>query len=239
MSVAPHSLRAVTEPAYLTTTRSGYDAIAESCAGPFRAALDDAPLDRGLLAAFAEMVRRDHPDPLTVEAGSGHGGTAAYLATHGLTMSGIDLSTAMVEFARRTYPEVGFRVGAMHALDVDDASLAGLVCWYSLIHVPENDRLAVLAEFERALRPGGYVLLAFQVGDDTLHFDEAFGHEVSLDFHRLDPDAVVATLDAAGFELVARLVRAPEARHATAPVPQGFLIGRKPAEPASAVAGAG
>lgn len=145
MSVARHSLRAVTEPAHLTATRSGYDAIAESCAGPFRAALDDAPLDRALLAAFAEMVRRDHPD------------------------------------------------------------------------------------LGRVLRPGGHVLLAFQVGDDTLHVDEAFGHEVSLDFHRLDPDAVVTTLEAAGFELVARLVRAPEVRHTAAPVPQGFLIGRKPA----------
>ncbi|MDN5915299.1 MAG: class I SAM-dependent methyltransferase [Pseudonocardia sp.] len=217
----------MTEPTYLTATRSGYDAITESCAGPFRAALDDAPLDRALLAALAEMVRRDHPDPLTVEVGSGHGGTAAYLAKHGLSVSGIDLSTAMVEYARRTYPEIDFRVGAMHELDIDDASLAGLVSWYSLIHIPESDRPAVVAEFGRVLRPGGYVLLGFQAGDDTLHFDEAFGHEVSLDFHRLDPDAVIAALDAAGFELVARLVRAPEARHTSAPVPHAILIGRK------------
>jgi ubiquinone/menaquinone biosynthesis C-methylase UbiE len=219
----------VTEPAYLTATRSGYDAIAESCAVPYRAALDEAPLDRALLAAFAEMVRRDHSDPLTVEVGSGHGGTTAYLAKHGLSVSGIDLSTAMVEFARRAYPEVGFSVGEMHDLHIDDASLAGLVSWYSLIHIPESDRPAVVAEFGRVLRPGGYVLLAFQVGDHTLHFDEAFGHDVSLDFHRLDPDAVIATLEAAGFELVARLVKAPEAGSTAALIPQGFLIGRKPA----------
>lgn len=218
-----------TEPAYRTATRSGYDAIAESCADLFRAALDDAPLDRALLAAFAEMVRRDHPDGLTVEVGSGHGGTAAHLATHGLSMRGVDLSAATVEFARRTYPHIGFRVGEMHDLDLDDASLAGLVSWYSLIHIPERDRPAVVAEFGRVLRPGGLVLLAFQVGDDTHHVDEAFGHEVSLDFHRLDPDTVVATLEAAGFELVARLVRASEARSTAAPVPQAFMIGRKPA----------
>ncbi|MDN5932546.1 MAG: class I SAM-dependent methyltransferase [Pseudonocardia sp.] len=223
----------MTEPAYLTATRSGYDAIAESCAGPFRAALDDAPLDRALLAGFAEMVRRDHPDPLTLEVGSGHGGTAACLAQHGLRVSGIDLSPAMVAFARRTFPGIGFRVGEMHDLDVDDASLAGLVSWYSLIHIPDRDRPAVVAEFARVLRPGGYLLLAFQVGDETRHVDEAFGHEVSLDFHRLDPDAVTATLEAAGFDLVARLVRAPEVRHTATPVPQGFLIGRRPARPSS------
>jgi ubiquinone/menaquinone biosynthesis C-methylase UbiE len=217
----------VTGPAYLAATRSGYDAIAESCAAPFRAALDDAPLDRALLAGFAETVRRDHPDALTVEVGSGHGGTAAHLARCGLNVRGIDLSPAMVAFARRTFPEIDFRVGAMHDLDVADASLAALVSWYSLIHVPEADRPGVVAEFARVLRPGGYVLLGFQIGADTRHVDEAFGHEVSLEFHRLDPDAVLALLDEAGFAFVARLVRAPEPRHTAAPVPQGVVIGRK------------
>ncbi|WP_181780410.1 class I SAM-dependent methyltransferase [Pseudonocardia pini] len=216
----------MTEPAYLAATRHGYDAIAESCAAPYRAALDDAPLDRALLAGFAETVRREHADPVTLEVGSGHGGTAAFLATHGLDVSGIDLSAAMVDFARRTFPQIAFRVGAMHALDLADASLAALVSWYSLIHVPAGDRPAVVAEFRRVLRPGGYLLLGFQVGDDTRHVDEAYGHAVALDFHRLDPDTLAATLDTAGFDLVARFVRVPEPRHTAAPIPQGVLVGR-------------
>jgi predicted methyltransferase len=78
------------------------------------------------------------------------------------------------------------------------------------------------------LRPGGYALIAFQVGDDTLHLDEAFGRAVSLDFHRLQPDAVVESLERAGFELTARVVRAPERASAASAVPQGALIARKP-----------
>ena len=229
MTVPVLGSRSVTEPGYLTATRRSYDAIAESCAEPFRAELDAAPLDRALLAGFAETVRRDHPDPLTVEVGSGPGATTALLAAHGLRMRGIDLSAAMVEVARRAHPGIGFEVGDMRALAVDDASLAGLVSWYSLIHIPESDRSAVVAGFRRVLRPGGYLLLGFQIGEGTRRYDEAFGHEVSLDFHRLDPDAVAATLDAAGLEPVARLVRAPEARTAVAPLPQGFLIARRPA----------
>ncbi|MFC7660287.1 hypothetical protein ACFQV8_33360 [Pseudonocardia benzenivorans] len=74
----------------------------------------------------------------------------------------------------------------------------------------------MIGELHRVLRPGGYALLAFQIGDNTLHLDEAFGHEVSLDFHRLQPDAVVALLDDAGFDLTARLVRAPDSSSAAA-----------------------
>lgn len=224
----PLNVAQATEPAYLTATRSGYDAIAGSYAEVFGAELDDAPLDRALLAAFAETVRRDHADPLAVEVGSGPGATAAYLAGHGLRVSGVDLSPAMVEIARSRHPGIGFRVGDLRALDLDDASLAGLVSWYSLIHIPEPDRPAAVAEFGRVLRPGGYLLLAFQVGEGTNHHDEAFGHAVSLDFHRLDPDAVAGLLETAGFGLVARVVRAPEPRSAAPPLPQAVLIARKP-----------
>ncbi len=219
---------AVTETAHLTATRAGYDAIAEQYAEEFRAALDEAPLDRALLSGFAEMVRRDHPDPQLLEIGSGPGTVAAHLHQLGMPVRGIDLSPAMVDLARRTHPAVSFEVGEMGALDAADASVAGVIAWYSVIHVPASRRRGVIGEFHRVLRPGGYALLAFQVGDDTLHFDEAFGHEVSLDFHRLEPDAVVALLEDAGFDLIARLVRAPDSTSVAAKIPQGFLIARKP-----------
>lgn len=218
----------VSETAHLSATRAGYDAVAEQYAELFRAALDEAPLDRALLSGFAEMVRRDHPDPQLLEVGSGPGTIAAHLHKLGMTVRGIDLSPAMVELARREHPELSFEVGEMGTLDVADASLAGLVAWYSVIHVPASRRPDVIGEFHRVLRPGGYALLAFQIGDDTLHLDAAFGHEVSLDFHRLQPDAVVALLDDAGFDLTARLVRAPVASSVAARIPQGFLIARKP-----------
>ena len=219
---------AVTEAAHLIATRAGYDAMAEQYAEHFRASLDEAPLDRALLSGFAELVRRDHPDPQLLEIGSGPGTVAAYLHQLGMSVRGLDLSPAMVELARRKHPGLSFEVGEMSALDVADASLAGVVAWYSVIHVPAAQRPGVIGEFHRVLRPGGYALLAFQVGEDTLHLDEAFGHEVSLDFHRLQPDAVVALLDDAGFDLTARLVRAPDSASLAAKIPQGFLIARKP-----------
>ena len=218
----------MTEPAHLTATRAGYDALAERYADLSQAALDAAPLDRALLSAFAELVRGDHPEPLVLDVGCGPGTIAGHLAGRfGLRARGVDLSPAMVERARRVHPGVAFDVGEMGALDVADGSTAGLVAWYSLIHVPSGRRQDVVGEFARVLRPGGHALLAFQVGEDTLHLDEAFGRPVSLDFHRLQPDDVVALLERAGFEVTARIVRVPDPGSVAAQIPQTILMARK------------
>lgn len=224
---APPWPAGVDEDVRLAATRNGYDALAERYAELFRAELDGAPLDRAVLQAFAELVGRDHPDGQVLEVGSGPGGVTAHLSRLGLDVSGIDLSPAMVGLARREHPGLSFAVGEMGALDRDDGSLAGLVSWYSLIHVPEARRPAVVAGFSRVLRAGGYLLLAFQVGDGTLHLDEAFGSAVSLDFHRLRPDAVAGLLDAAGFDVVAQVVRAPEPTSNAARLPQASVIARR------------
>ncbi|MGY1802226.1 class I SAM-dependent DNA methyltransferase [Blastococcus sp. SYSU D00922] len=215
------------EDARLVATRNGYDAIARAYAELFRSELDDAPLDRAVLQGFAELVGRDHPGGQVLEVGSGPGGVTAHLSRLGLDVSGIDLSPAMVDLAAREHPGLSFAVGEMGALDHAAGSLAGLVSWYSLIHVPEPRRPAVVAGFARVLRPGGYLLLGFQVGDGTLNLDEAFGTAVSLDFHRLRPDAVVGLLEDAGFDVVAQVVRAPEPTSNAAKLLQGSVIARR------------
>jgi hypothetical protein len=51
--------------------------------------------------------------------------------------------------------------GAVH--DLADASAAGLLAWFSLIHVPDDEVPAVFAHFRRVLRPGGPLLLGCYV----------------------------------------------------------------------------
>lgn len=76
----------MTETAHLIARRTSYDVVAEQYSELFRTALDDAPLDRALLGGFAEMVRRDHPNPQLLEVGSGPGNVAAHLYQLGLTV---------------------------------------------------------------------------------------------------------------------------------------------------------
>lgn len=62
------------------------------------------------------------------------------------------------------------------------------------------------------LVPGGQLLLAFQVGDERRHIQQAYGHAVSLDAYRMQPDQLAQQLHAAGLPVHARVLRDPDDR---------------------------
>ncbi|AJT66602.3 hypothetical protein T261_4966 [Streptomyces lydicus] len=218
----------VTEPSFLTDTRAGYDAIAADYIENFRGEFESKALGLAMLGAFAAYVRADGGGRV-LDVGSGPGWVTAHLAGLGLEVSGVDLSPEMVARARREHPGVRFEEGSMTALDVADGVLGGVSAWYSLIHIAPEAVPGVLAEFYRVLAPGGRLLLGFQVGEEPSRYAEAFGHRVSLVFHRLLPGRVAGQLRAAGFDVEARLEREAVLGEVT---PQAYLLARKPGGPA-------
>jgi SAM-dependent methyltransferase len=210
----------MTEPSYLRATRVAYDTVAADYAELLRTELANKPLDRAMLAAFAELVASGDDGPVA-DIGCGPGRVTAHLDGLGLAAFGVDLSPAMVAVARRMYPGLRFEEGAMSALDLADGSLAGVVAWYSIIHTPPELLPAVFTEFHRVLRPGGQLLLAFQAGDERVHLTHVYGHAVSLHAHRLPPDRIAILLHEAGFVVSARLIREPEPREKN---PQAYLL---------------
>jgi SAM-dependent methyltransferase len=220
----------MTEPDFLRDTRASYDAVAAGYAERFHDELAAKPLDRAMLAGFAEQVRAAGAGPVA-DIGCGPGRVTAYLDGLGLPVFGIDLSPGMVEVARRTYPGLRFDVGSMLALDLPNAALGGVVAWYSTIHVPDEQLPEAFAEFCRVLVPGGLVLLAFQAGDETLHVAEALGHPIALDYRWRRPERVAELLGQAELVVRARLLREPDDDgDFPEEEPQAFILARKPAQ---------
>lgn len=214
----------MTEPDFLHTTRTSYDALAVDYAEHFRDAMAGKPWDRAVLAGFAELVRAGGCRRVA-DVGCGTGLATGLLHGLGLDVFGIDLSPGMLAVARRTHPELRFSVGSMLALDLPDGSLGGLVAYYSTIHVPDERLPEVFAEFHRVLAPGGHLLVAFQVGDVPLHLTEAWGRPIALEFHRRRPDHVAALLAEAGLTVEVRVEREAEPGERT---PQAYLVARRP-----------
>ncbi|MFE7074975.1 class I SAM-dependent DNA methyltransferase [Streptomyces sp. NPDC057620] len=195
------------EPDFLHTTRAAYDTWAARYAELFANGLEDFPLDRAMLGAFAAFVRADGGGPVA-DLGCGPGHVTSLLDSFGLDVSGIDLSPEMIAIARAVRPDLRFEVGSMTALDRADGELAGVLARYSIIHTPPEQLPLVLTEFQRVLAPGGHLLLAFQAHDDPAELAESFDHKVALAY-RWSPDRVAALLTETGFTEKARLVRAP------------------------------
>ncbi|WP_020576260.1 class I SAM-dependent DNA methyltransferase [Actinopolymorpha alba] len=195
---------------WLADTRTSYDTVAVSYADQVRDALAREPYLRAALALFADLVHAAGGGPVA-DVGCGPGHVTAHLQKLGIDAFGIDLSAAMIDVARRDHPDLRFEVGSMTDLDLTDASVAGLLAFWSLIHVPDNAVPTTFEHFRRVLRPGGPLLLGFHVGDESRLKTQGYGgHPMKVYVHRRQPDQVAAWLRDAGFTVEAHLLLDPD-----------------------------
>ena len=195
---------------WLSDTRSSYDTDAPGYAEQVRGMLGARPFLRASLDLFAELVRDAGGGPVA-DVGCGPGHVTAHLHDTGLDAFGIDLAPGMIDLARRDHPHLRFEVGSMTDLPLADGSLAGIVAFWSVIHVPDDAVPGVFAQFHRVLRPQGLVLVGFHVGDGTRHSSRGYtGQPINVDSHRRRPGAVEDWLREAGFSIEAELVTRPD-----------------------------
>ncbi|MGW5192305.1 class I SAM-dependent DNA methyltransferase [Kribbella sp. NPDC004138] len=180
---------------YLDDISSSYDNVAVSYA---ELVVDGADWEAEAFDLLAKLVAGSGRPVL--DAGCGPGRTSALLAERDLRVVGIDLSPGMIEVARRDHPDLDFRVGSMTALDLLDGSVAGIVAWWSIIHLPRDVVPQAFAEFHRVLAPGGVLLLGFHVGTESTHKTSGYGgHPMNIHVHRWTAPALTELAVAAGF----------------------------------------
>jgi ubiquinone/menaquinone biosynthesis C-methylase UbiE len=177
------------EPMQLEEVRDAYSARA----GDYVAAVGyieaTHPVDRELVLRWAQSF----PGPV-IDAGCGPGQWTNFLNNAGILVEGVDFVPAFIDQARRTYPDASFRVGSLDALEVPDSSVAGILCWYSIIHMGPVQVESALREFARCIKPGGSLLLGFFEGKVF----ESFPHAVTPAYS-WPIEAMTQQLDAAGF----------------------------------------
>ena len=186
--------------------RESYDSAAEAYAEHLSDELARKPLDRHLLNRFAEETRGRG---LVADLGCGPGHVARYLSQQGITIFGVDFSPKMVAVAQSLNPDLDFRVEDMRQLNAGDASLAGVVLFYSIVHFDLTELPPVFREARRVLVPGGLALVSFHIGEEVVHRDELFGARVSLDFRCHTPESVVEALRSANLAVIEQVHREP------------------------------
>ena len=205
--------------------RAAHDVLAPWYAERLAGALERMPIERAVLGLFAELTLAAGIGTDVADVGCGTGRLTPYLAAHGLTPRGVDLSPGMVEVARRDHPGVTFEVADLRALPFPDASLAGVVCWYSLIFLAPADRAVAFGELARVVRPGGHLVTAFKDADGRLRRGgRATGLGVEFDTYWLSAREMRDRAAEAGFATVFEGSRPPEDGESC---PQGYLLARR------------
>jgi len=105
-----------------------------------------------------EMIEgKLQPGANVLDIGCGTGHLAAELMRRGFTAWGVDLSSAMVEYAREHYSADRFRVGDIEQIPFADNTFDAVMC-LGVMEYLEKDELA-LREMWRVLKPGGMAVI--------------------------------------------------------------------------------
>ena len=178
--------------------REAYSSVAEQYTALFGGAVAERDDD----AAFVVRHLAGLPGPV-LDLGCGPGHWTAHLHALGADVTGVDVVPEFVAHARATHPGPQFLLAGMTELDVADHSVAGILAWYSTIHLPPDELDPVLAGFRRLLAPGGVLVVGFFDSDDGV---TAFDHAVTTAY-RWPVDVLARRLRAAGLTELQRLQR--------------------------------
>jgi SAM-dependent methyltransferase len=143
--------------------------------------------------AFIGRHLADRPGTV-LDLGCGPGHITGYLRSLGVDATGIDMVPEFIAHAQAAHPSGRYQLGSIEDLAVANHSIAGILAWYSLIHLPPQNLDGVLAEFRRAMVPGGTLVLGLFDGDEVAAFD----HKV-VTAYRWPVDEFSERLTRAGF----------------------------------------
>ncbi|QLH83197.1 class I SAM-dependent methyltransferase [Halosimplex pelagicum] len=179
--------------------RHGDRSVVADIVEEFVTAVDATGADRGTRGDEAESAET----PRVLDVGCGPGWESAAFAGAGFDTVSFDLTRSFLDRARERVADATPVRGDMRALPFADDRFDGLWACASLLHVPEREVPATLAEFERVLAPRGVTLVSLKAaggsgeGVDRSPYDDDRRH-----FERYDPDRARDLFETAGFEVV-------------------------------------
>lgn len=109
------------------------------------------------------------PGHTVLEIGCGTGKLAAMMADRGASVTGIDVSNAMLAEAQKNAPECEFQhLSAVEIEKLGHEQFDRVVATLSLSELTEDELAVVLRDVVKVLRPGGRLVIADEVEPETL-----------------------------------------------------------------------
>ncbi len=181
-------------------TREAYNKAADKYHILFYNEMNEKEYDRNLLDSFSELLESGAS---VCDAGCGPSGhIGKYLLDKGLKITGVDISDRCVEMASEYNPEIRFIRGDIVNMSFPDESFDGVISYYSIINTPKKHLGRIFAEFNRILKPRGYLLVAVKEGDKEGIINDFMGVGADIYFSLFNESEIRKYCSGNGFELV-------------------------------------
>ncbi len=149
------------------------------------------------LEKFAELL--PHSGKI-LDAGCGVGmPVARFLAKRGFRVTGVDISKRMIELAKENVPEAEFYQRNILALDFPNESFEGIICVYTLWHIPRVHHSSIIENFHRMLKDDGILVLNTGIHESE-GMSEFFGEPMLWSTN--DPKKTLAFVKEMEFDII-------------------------------------
>jgi SAM-dependent methyltransferase len=146
-----------------------------------------------------EFSARLAPGARVLDLGCGPGMPSTRLLASRFDVTGVDISEAQLDAARRNVPQASFVHADLAQIDFPPESFDGVTALYAISHVPREEHGPLFERIARWLVPGGLFLATLGSGDDPDWIGEWLGQPMFFSSH--DAAANRRLLTAANFEL--------------------------------------
>jgi cyclopropane fatty-acyl-phospholipid synthase-like methyltransferase len=197
----------------------GYDRVADAYARL------EGEVQWPRMRRLEDLLQRLAPRSRVLDLGCGSGVPALRaIVDRGHDALGVDVSREQLARARRSVPEAELTQASALELELEPSSLDAVVAFYVIDHLPRDTHESLLASIHGWLRPGGCLLITFEVDDEPGVVGEWLGEPMF--FSHFDAPTNRRLVEDAGFELV----RAEEETQLEGrrEVPYLWVLARKP-----------
>lgn len=152
-----------------------------------------------------EFVKTIGEKGRVLDAGCAGGRDCGELKSRGMDVVGVDISSGLIEYAKKHHPDIEFHEGSFLNLPFEDGVFSGVWSRASLLHLETIEEVRqALREFNRVLRVEGilFIFVKQQLGEEktSVVSDTLSGHERF--FRWFNKEEIIGLLEETGFSMV-------------------------------------
>jgi ubiquinone/menaquinone biosynthesis C-methylase UbiE len=225
-----------------SNTIDSYNIVALKYAEKFLKELDHKPFDQAYLKHFYE-VNQFHGKFL--DLGCGPGQTTKFLYDCGCrNLTGIDLSSGMIEIAQKEFPQIEFLVGDILSLPYDDCGIGSIIAFYSIVNFTLEQVEKAFQEIYRVLKANGQFFFSFHIPpqaqeqqqppalsthesnqSNEIHLEEFLEEKVDMLFYFFEMNTIIKLLQSLHFTIIDVIIRYPYPQEH--PTQRAYIIAQK------------